>query len=75
MLTILELAGIPFYAAQRDNSHPIIIAGGPCTCNPEPVADFFDAIIVGDGETVILQLAQTWMECNQNTRADKRSAS
>jgi radical SAM family uncharacterized protein/radical SAM-linked protein len=71
MLTILELAGIPFYAAQRDNSHPIIIAGGPCTCNPEPVADFFDAIIVGDGETVILELAQTWIECNKNTRPDK----
>ncbi len=73
MLTMLELAGIPFYAAQRDNFHPIIIAGGPCTCNPEPVADFFDAIIVGDGETVIMQLAQTWMDCNQNTRPDKET--
>ena len=73
ILTILELAGIPFYAAQRDNAHPIIIAGGPCTCNPEPVADFFDAIIVGDGETVIMELAQTWMECNQNTRPDKEA--
>jgi radical SAM family uncharacterized protein/radical SAM-linked protein len=73
MLTILELAGIPFYAAQRDNAHPIIIAGGPCTCNPEPVADFFDAIIVGDGETVIMELAQTWMECNKNTRPDKET--
>jgi radical SAM superfamily enzyme YgiQ (UPF0313 family) len=73
MLTILELAGIPFYAAQRDGSQPIIIAGGPCTCNPEPVADFFDAIIVGDGETVIMELAQTWMECNKNTRPDKEA--
>jgi len=71
MLTILELAGIPFYAAQRDNTHPIIIAGGPCTCNPEPVADFFDAVIVGDGEAVIMELAQTWMDCNENTRPDK----
>ena len=71
MLTILELAGIPFYAAQRDETHPIIIAGGPCTCNPEPVADFFDAIIVGDGETIIMELAQTWMDCNQNKRPDK----
>ena len=73
MLTILALAGIPFYAAQRDNAHPIIIAGGPCTCNPEPIADFFDAIIVGDGETVIMELAQTWMECNKNTRPDKET--
>ena len=71
MLTILELAGIPFYAAQRDNTHPLIIAGGPCTCNPEPVADFFDAIIVGDGETVIMELARTWMELNQNNRPDR----
>ncbi len=73
MLSMLELAGIPFYAADRDNAHPIIIAGGPCTCNPEPVADFFDAVIVGDGETVILQLAQTWMECNANSRPDKEA--
>ena len=73
MLTILALAGIPFYAAQRDNAHPIIIAGGPCTCNPEPIADFFDAIIVGDGETVIMELAQTWMACNKNTRPDKEA--
>jgi radical SAM family uncharacterized protein/radical SAM-linked protein len=73
MLTILELAGIPFYAAQRDNTHPIIIAGGPCTCNPEPVADFFDAIIVGDGESVIMELAQSWMACRKNTRPDKEA--
>jgi radical SAM family uncharacterized protein/radical SAM-linked protein len=73
MLTILELAGIPFLTAQRDHTHPIIIAGGPCTCNPEPVADFFDAIIVGDGETVILELAKTWMACHANTRPDKET--
>ena len=73
ILTILELAGIPFYAAQRDDTLPLIIAGGPCTCNPEPVADFFDAIIIGDGETVIMELARTWMEFNQNTRPDKEA--
>jgi radical SAM superfamily enzyme YgiQ (UPF0313 family) len=71
ILTILDLAGIPFYAAQRDNSHPLIIAGGPCACNPEPIADFFDAIIVGDGETVIMQLAQSWMDCHKHTRPDR----
>jgi radical SAM superfamily enzyme YgiQ (UPF0313 family) len=67
ILTILDLAGIPFYATQRDNSHPLIIAGGPCTCNPEPIADFFDAIIVGDGEAVIMQLAQSWIDLHQET--------
>jgi radical SAM family uncharacterized protein/radical SAM-linked protein len=71
ILTILDLAGIPFYAAQRDLSFPIIIAGGPCACNPEPVADFFDAIVVGDGETVILRLAESWIRWKKNPSADK----
>ena len=71
ILTILDLAGIPFYAAQRDNAHPLIIAGGPCTCNPEPIADFFDAIIVGDGETVIMQLAQSWLDMHEHNRPDR----
>ena len=71
ILTILELAGIPFYAAQRDGSFPLIIAGGPCTCNPEPVAEFFDAMIVGDGEKIVLQLAETWIEWKNNIANDK----
>jgi radical SAM superfamily enzyme YgiQ (UPF0313 family) len=71
ILTILELSGIPFYAAQRDDSFPLIIAGGPCTCNPEPVADFFDAIVIGDGEKVTLLLAESWMEWKKNSGNDK----
>ncbi|MBW2646092.1 MAG: TIGR03960 family B12-binding radical SAM protein [Deltaproteobacteria bacterium] len=62
ILTILDLAGIPFYAKERNSSHPIVIAGGPCAFNPEPVADFFDAIVVGDGEEVICELTDVWME-------------
>ena len=54
ILTMMELAHIPFFTKQRDDTHPFIIAGGPCTCNPEPVADFFDAIVVGDGERVVI---------------------
>jgi radical SAM family uncharacterized protein/radical SAM-linked protein len=73
ILTILDLAGIPFYAAQRDHSFPMIIAGGPCACNPEPVADFFDAIVLGDGETVILQLAESWMKWKKSRSADKEA--
>ena len=61
ILTLLDLGDIPFRAADRDEAHPLIIAGGPCTCNPEPVADFFDAIVVGDGEEVVLEMARTWM--------------
>ena len=71
ILTILELSGIPFYAARRDESFPLIIAGGPCTCNPEPVADFFDAMVVGDGECVILQLAESWLEWKNDAGSDK----
>ena len=56
MLYMMDLSGIPFYAHQRDDTHPVIIAGGPCTCNPEPVADFLDALVIGDGESVILEM-------------------
>ena len=71
ILTILELSNIPFRAADRAENDPLIIAGGPCTCNPEPVADFFDAIIIGDGETVSLQLAQTWIQWKDQKRPRK----
>jgi radical SAM family uncharacterized protein/radical SAM-linked protein len=66
MLTMLELSGIPWLAAERDARHPLIIAGGPCTCNPEPVADFFDAIVVGDGEGVALELVNAWLAWKQS---------
>jgi radical SAM family uncharacterized protein/radical SAM-linked protein len=62
ILTMLGLSGQPFYARERDGSHPFVIAGGPCTFNPEPLADFFDAIVVGDGEEVIMELAQAWLK-------------
>ena len=60
VLTILELAGIPFLTSQRDQTHPFLIAGGPCMVNPEPVADFFDAVVIGDGEEVILEMTRDW---------------
>ena len=60
MVNMLDLSGIPFFTQQRDYTDPFVIAGGPCMCNPEPVADFFDAIVVGDGEAVILQMANIW---------------
>jgi radical SAM family uncharacterized protein/radical SAM-linked protein len=57
ILTILDLAGIPFRSAERTGAHPLVIGGGPCAFHPEPVADFFDAILLGDGEEAILELA------------------
>ena len=50
ILAMLDLAGIPFYSKDRDERWPLIVAGGPCACNSEPIADFFDIIQLGEGE-------------------------
>jgi len=71
ILTMLDLGGIPFFARERDDSHPFVIAGGPCTCNPEPVADFFDAVVIGDGEQVVQDMAAAWIEWKQAGTRDK----
>ena len=57
ILTVLDLVGIPFYAKDRDNSFPILLGGGTGAMNPEPVADFFDAILLGDGEEAIIEIS------------------
>ena len=56
MLTALDLAGIPLHAADRDDTHPVVVAGGHSSFNPEPIADFVDAVVVGDGEQAVLAL-------------------
>jgi radical SAM family uncharacterized protein/radical SAM-linked protein len=53
VLNMLDLAGIPVYAGERNGDHPLIIAGGPSTMNPEPMADFFDLFALGDAEEMI----------------------
>jgi radical SAM family uncharacterized protein/radical SAM-linked protein len=73
ILNILDLAGIPFYSSERDDSYPLIVGGGPCTCNPEPIADFFDIIVVGDGEKVILEIADTWIKFKNKQNNGKES--
>src|SRR5512142_1635554 len=57
VLALLELARIPLLARDRDRGMPLVIGGGPCAMNPEPVADFFDAFVVGDGEDVVHEIA------------------
>ncbi|MEW6594848.1 MAG: TIGR03960 family B12-binding radical SAM protein [Thermodesulfobacteriota bacterium] len=57
ILTILDMAGLPFRAIERDERFPLVIGGGPCAFHPEPVADFFDAILLGDGEEAIGEIA------------------
>jgi radical SAM family uncharacterized protein/radical SAM-linked protein len=58
ILNMLELAGIPVWAKERTENDPLIIAGGPCSCNPEPVADFFDVIFIGDGEEGLVEICE-----------------
>ena len=56
MLNALSLAGIPIEARDRGNEHPIVIAGGHSAFNPEPIADFVDAAVLGDGEQVVIAI-------------------
>ncbi len=58
ILTVLDLAGIPLLAKDRTATYPFILGGGACSMNPEPVADFFDAVLLGDGEEAILEIAE-----------------
>lgn len=65
ILNMLNLAGIPLRADQRDETMPLVVAGGPCACNPEPLADFFDIFILGEGEEVNLELMSLYREHKQ----------
>ncbi|MDP9318186.1 MAG: TIGR03960 family B12-binding radical SAM protein [Actinomycetota bacterium] len=62
MLTALDLGGIPFHSVDRDDTHPIVIAGGHSAFNPEPVADFIDAAVLGDGEEIVLAISDVVRE-------------
>ena len=73
-LNMLDLAGIPLRAAERGPEWPLIIAGGSCTYNPEPLAPFFDAFVIGEGEEVILEVVQTvaeWKEEEGGGRGER----
>jgi len=62
ILTMLELAGIPVNAADRGEDMPLILCGGPSACNAEPVADFMDAVMLGDGEELFPEVVDAWRE-------------
>ncbi len=78
ILQVLDLAQIPLLAKDRTEEHPIVIGGGPCTYNPEPIADFFDIFYIGEGETQYRNLINVYEECKEAgmSRADflKRAA-
>ncbi|HRK47742.1 MAG TPA: TIGR03960 family B12-binding radical SAM protein [Nocardioides sp.] len=62
MLTALDLAGIPLHAVDRSDDDPIVLAGGHAAFNPEPIADFLDAAVLGDGEEVVLAISEVIRE-------------
>ena len=69
ILQVLDLAQIPLHAADRTESDPIVIGGGPCAYNPEPLADFFDMFYIGEGETVYFELMDRYKENKKQGRS------
>jgi radical SAM family uncharacterized protein len=63
ILQVLDLAQIPLLSSERTEEHPIVIGGGPCTYNPEPIADFFDIFYIGEGETMYAALIDLYRRC------------
>lgn len=72
VLTMLDLAGVPRASADRDESHPLVIAGGPSCMSPEPLTKYIDAFCLGDGEEVVVEVIRTYREwkSSQGSRAD-----
>lgn len=66
ILQILDLSGIPLRAGERTAEHPVVIGGGPCTYNPEPLAEFFDLFYIGEGETRYRELIDLYKQSRDN---------
>jgi radical SAM family uncharacterized protein len=65
-INMIDLAGLPLLAKDRDENSPLIIAGGPCAYNAEPVADFFDIFSIGEGEEALPELAELYLKMKEN---------
>lgn len=74
VLNILDMSGIPLRAKDRTSLHPLIIAGGPCAFNPEPISEFIDIFLIGDGEEAILEIAQCYISLKQKGLAGNKPA-
>ena len=72
MLQALDLSGIPLHAKDRDESHPLLIAGGHAAFNPEPVADFIDGAVLGDGEEAVIRISEIVREWKAQGRPGGR---
>lgn len=73
ILSMMDLGGIPLMSAERTEEAPLIIAGGPCAFNAEPLADFFDAVLVGDGEELLPEFCRVYSECRKEGLTKKDS--
>ncbi len=73
MLTALDLAGIPLHAVDRTEDDPVVLAGGHSAFNPEPVADFLDAVVLGDGEEIVLAITEVVREWKAEGRPGGRN--
>lgn len=69
VLTMLDLGGVPLHSEQRTMADPLVIAGGPCCQNPEPMADFFDVMILGDGEPALPVICDLWLQLRNRCRS------
>jgi radical SAM family uncharacterized protein/radical SAM-linked protein len=73
ILNMLDLAGLPVYAKDRNESHPLVIAGGPCALNPEPLADFIDVVDIGDSEESVLEISDIVLDFKRRGVNDKKA--
>jgi radical SAM superfamily enzyme YgiQ (UPF0313 family) len=73
VLNMLDLAGIPLYASERGDNMPIVIGGGPCTYNAEPVADFFDLFCIGEGEEALDELMRLYINMKESGELSRAS--
>lgn len=73
VLNMLDLAGIPLRSADRTAEHPLVLAGGPCAFNPEPMAEFFDAFVIGEGEEVVHEVVDAYVRWRSSGKTQRRA--
>jgi radical SAM family uncharacterized protein len=71
VLSILELAGLPLQSSLRDSRYPLVIAGGPCALNPEPMAEFFDLFIIGEAEEAVVEVLNLYRKYKEDYKSGR----
>ena len=70
VLTMLDLGGVPLLSVDRNMADPLIVGGGPCAQNPEPMADHFDVMVIGDGEPALPEVCDAWISLKEKYRRE-----